>query len=76
MHYLAPILSFLMVFGMLRLLLKGAMASAVLDHPNQRSLHIRPIPRTGGLSVIWRFLAHFVVARVFVGLPGLHEKTV
>lgn len=114
MHYLAPILSFLMVFGLLRWLLKGAMAGAVLDHPNQRSLHTRPVPRTGGLammsgvlaawvaaqsswgwammpmllflvvvsflddvrglSVIWRFLAHFVAAGVLVGLyllPGL-----
>lgn len=108
MHYLAPILSFLMVFGILRWLLKGAMAGAVLDHPNLRSLHTRPIPRTGGLalmtgvlvagvavqsswgwavvpillfllaisflddlrglSVSWRFLAHFLAAGVFVGL--------
>lgn len=109
MHYLvAPIVPFLVVFGMLRWLLKGAMAAAVLDHPNQRSLHTRPIPRTGGLalmtgvlagwfvvqlswgwavmpillfllavsflddlrglSVVWRFLAHFVAAGVFVGL--------
>lgn len=114
MHYLAPVVSFLMVFGMLRWLLKGAMAGAVLDYPNHRSLHTRPIPRTGGLalmtgvlaawvvaqsswgwalmpillfllavsflddmrglSVIWRFLAHFVAAGLFVTfyiLPGL-----
>lgn len=109
MHYLAtPIVSFLVAFGMLRWLLKGAMAGAVLDHPNQRSLHAHPIPRTGGLalmagvlagwlvaqsswswvvmpillfllavsflddlrglSVVWRFLAHFVAAGVFVWL--------
>jgi len=99
---------------MLRWLLKGAMANAVLDHPNQRSLHIHPIPRTGGLALmagafagwvaaplssgwamvlmllfllavsflddmrglsgIWRFLAHFLAAGMFVTvylLPNL-----
>lgn len=107
MYYLAaPMVSFFVVFGMLLWLLKGAMAGAVLDHPNQRSLHAHPIPRTGGLalmsgvlagwfvaqsswgwalmpillfllavsflddlrglSVVWRFLAHFVAAGVFV----------
>jgi UDP-N-acetylmuramyl pentapeptide phosphotransferase/UDP-N-acetylglucosamine-1-phosphate transferase len=115
MYYLAaPMVSFFVVFGMLCWLLKGAMAGAVLDHPNQRSLHTLPRPRTGGLamitgvlaawlaaqsswgwvmmsmvfflsavsflddvrglSVIWRFLAHFVAAGMFVAdyiLPGL-----
>lgn len=109
MYYLAtPIVSFFVAFGMLCWLLKGAMASAVLDHPNQRSLHTHPRPRTGGLammtgvlaawvaaqsswgwvmmsmlfflsavsflddvrglSVIWRFLAHFVAAGVFAAV--------
>lgn len=106
--------SFFVAFGMLHWLLKGAMAGAVLDHPNQRSLHACPLPRTGGLammvgvltgwvaaqlswgwavmpvlifllavsfwddvrglSVIWRFLAHFLAAWMLVALyvlPGL-----
>lgn len=93
---------------MLLWLLKGALADMVLDHPNQRSLHSRPTPRTGGvammagilagwvaiqsswgwaalpmllflaavsflddlrnLSIVWRFLAHFAAAGVFVAL--------
>jgi UDP-N-acetylmuramyl pentapeptide phosphotransferase/UDP-N-acetylglucosamine-1-phosphate transferase len=109
MYYLVtPMVSFFMAFGMLCWLLKGAMASVVLDHPNQRSLHTHPRPRTGGLaimtgvlaawvatqsswgwvmmsmlfflsavsflddvrglSVIWRFLAHFVAAGVFAAV--------
>lgn len=89
------------------------MAGAVLDHPNQRSLHTHPRPRTGGLamitgvlaawvaaqsswgwvmmsmvfflsavsflddvrglSVIWRFLAHFVAAGMFVAVYVLPD---
>jgi len=114
MYYLAaPMVSFFVAFGMLCWLLKGVMAGAVLDHPNQRSLHSHPRPRTGGLalitgvlaawvaaqspwgwamlsmlllvvvsflddvrglSVIWRFLAHFVAAGIFAAvyiLPDL-----
>lgn len=109
-----PMMSFLVSVGMLRWLLNGAIANVVLDHPNHRSLHVRPIPRTGGLalmagvlvawfatqsfwglamlpmllllwtvsflddvrglSIIWRFLAHFVAAGAFVAFyvsPGL-----
>ncbi len=114
MYYLAtPMVSFFVTFGMLFWLLKGAMAGAVLDHPNQRSLHTHPRPRTGGLammtgvlaawaaaqtswgwammsmlfflsavsflddvrglSVIWRFLAHFVAAGMFVAVYVLPE---
>lgn len=114
MYYLAiPMLSFFVTFVMLCWLLKGAMAGAVLDHPNQRSLHTHPRPRTGGLammtgvlaawvvaqtswswammsmlfflsavsflddvrglSVIWRFLAHFVAAGMFVAVYVLPD---
>lgn len=113
-QYVAPLVSFVVAFSVLLVLLRGRLAEMVLDHPNQRSLHSCPIPRTGGLalmvgalagwvvvqsawgwavmpmllfllvvsflddlrslSVVWRFLAHFLVAVVFVGLyflPGL-----
>jgi len=36
----------------------------VLDHPNERSLHSRPTPRTGGVAI-------FVALSVAVGLCGL-----
>jgi len=36
----------------------------VLDHPNERSLHSRPTPRTGGVAI-------FVALSVAVGLWGL-----
>ncbi len=34
------------------LLSRGRAARIALDHPNQRSLHTAPIPRTGGLGVV------------------------
>lgn len=108
MYYLvAPLVSFLVAFGMLHGLLRSAVAGAVLDYPNQRSLHTLATPRTGGLalmagilagwfaaqaswswvvvlmfflsavsflddlrglSIVWRFFAHFVAAVVLVKL--------
>lgn len=110
---LALLLSFVSTFVVLLMLLKSGWAGFVMDHPNARSLHESPVPRTGGLalmagvlagagvlqlqfwpvltiacallvisfwddvrglSVIWRFLAHFLAAGLFVAfymLPGL-----
>lgn len=45
------ILSFAVAYVLLRLLL-GRFARFALDHPNERSLHEQPVPRTGGLAVL------------------------
>ena len=45
------ILSFVVAFVALRLLI-GPFARFALDHPNERSLHERPVPRTGGIAVL------------------------
>lgn len=39
----------------------------LLDHPNERSLHATPVPRTGGLAVCAALLTAWVAHRV---LPG------
>lgn len=68
MHYLAaPTVSFLMVYGVLHWLLKSALVHAVLDHPNSRSLHTRPIPRMGGLVLMFGVLAGGFVAQSLQG---------
>jgi UDP-N-acetylmuramyl pentapeptide phosphotransferase/UDP-N-acetylglucosamine-1-phosphate transferase len=52
---------------------------SVLDYPNDRSLHHRPTPRTGGLAIVSAFLAAvvvLVVLRVLRGdaaMPGLRS---
>jgi len=33
----------------------------ILDHPNERSLHSRPTPRTGGVAILVAVLAGFVL---------------
>jgi UDP-N-acetylmuramyl pentapeptide phosphotransferase/UDP-N-acetylglucosamine-1-phosphate transferase len=45
------ILSFAVAFAALRLLV-GPLARLALDQPNERSLHERPVPRTGGIAVL------------------------
>jgi UDP-N-acetylmuramyl pentapeptide phosphotransferase/UDP-N-acetylglucosamine-1-phosphate transferase len=45
------ILSFVVAFVALRVILRR-FARHALDHPNERSLHERPVPRTGGIAVI------------------------
>ena len=49
---LAPALAFALSFALLRLLLSPSAQRWFLDHPNQRSLHASPIPRTGGLAIV------------------------
>ncbi|MBC7782020.1 MAG: glycosyltransferase family 4 protein [Proteobacteria bacterium] len=53
----APLLALLTSALILCLLLGPARARLPLDRPNERSLHHRPVPRTGGLAVVAGILA-------------------
>jgi UDP-N-acetylmuramyl pentapeptide phosphotransferase/UDP-N-acetylglucosamine-1-phosphate transferase len=53
----APALALVLALAVLRLLLLPATQRWFLDHPNPRSLHASPIPRTGGVAVIFGALA-------------------
>ena len=44
-------LSFLVAFALVRVLL-SRFARFALDRPNERSLHERPVPRTGGIALL------------------------
>jgi UDP-N-acetylmuramyl pentapeptide phosphotransferase/UDP-N-acetylglucosamine-1-phosphate transferase len=48
--YIAPAVSFAVTWIAVLLLLRR-FSDRVLDHPNDRSLHQRPVPRTGGIGV-------------------------
>ena len=48
--YGVPAASFIVTWLAVRLLLRQ-FSDRVLDHPNERSLHHRPVPRTGGIGV-------------------------
>ncbi|MBK5937931.1 glycosyl transferase [Halochromatium roseum] len=43
----------------------------VLDHPNERSLHARPVPRTGGLALLGGLFCGLVLALLFSLIPLL-----
>jgi UDP-N-acetylmuramyl pentapeptide phosphotransferase/UDP-N-acetylglucosamine-1-phosphate transferase len=57
--------AFIVTLVSLRLLLSKFGRKLVLDRPNERSLHERPVPRTGGLAIIAG-----VAAGCLVGQPG------
>jgi UDP-N-acetylmuramyl pentapeptide phosphotransferase/UDP-N-acetylglucosamine-1-phosphate transferase len=44
-------LVFVSALGLTKLLCSPALTLAFLDHPNERSLHAAPLPRTGGLAL-------------------------
>jgi UDP-N-acetylmuramyl pentapeptide phosphotransferase/UDP-N-acetylglucosamine-1-phosphate transferase len=54
--------AFLLAVAIVRLLASDRLARLVLDIPNERSLHDRPIPRTGGIGLM------LAAALVWVGL--------
>lgn len=60
---ISALLTALLVRGRPRLL-------HVLDHPNERSLHERPVPRTGGIALLGG-----LAAGLFVGLSFLQLAT-
>lgn len=51
MPALPALLAFAVAFACLRLLL-SRFGTLALDQPNERSLHDRPVPRTGGIAVL------------------------
>lgn len=51
MPALAPLAAFVVALATARLLVTPAGRRVALDRPNERSLHERPVPRTGGLAI-------------------------
>jgi len=55
-------LVFLAANGLTRLLCSPASRLYLLDHPNERSLHAAPLPRTGGLAIFGSLLLGILVS--------------
>ena len=64
----APFLAGIVSIATMRLLLRNR--SLPLDEPNERSLHVVPVPRTGGLAI-----AAGVLADVGVDRPAAQRFT-
>ncbi|MDX2159328.1 MAG: glycosyltransferase family 4 protein [Hyphomicrobiaceae bacterium] len=62
----AGAVTFMLALGLVRALWSEQLASLVLDVPNDRSLHVRPVPRTGGVGIM---LAVAMVVLLFAGGP-------
>ena len=63
---LAPVAALLVALLAARLLLTSAGRRIALDTPNERSLHARPVPRTGGIAI-----AAGIAAALALAQPGL-----
>lgn len=61
--------TFVAALILVRLLAGRHLAHLVLDVPNDRSLHDRPIPRTGGIGLM-------IAAAVALGLLGAEPRTI
>jgi len=57
LSWLPVLVAFFVALLTLVLLLRGTVLRSVVDHPNARSLHAIPIPRTGGLGLMAGVLA-------------------
>ena len=51
MHYLPALAAFVVSLACLGILLSPIGRRLMLDRPNQRSLHERPVPRSGGIAI-------------------------
>lgn len=71
-HLLVGLTVFLTAAWASRNLSLSASRLQLLDHPNERSLHAVPIPRTGGLAILLSFAIGLLVEAVLslVGLTG------
>ena len=58
-----PLVSFVVTWMVLTIVLR-TWSDKILDHPNERSLHQRPVPRMGGIGV---------VAGIAVGVPFVSQ---
>jgi UDP-GlcNAc:undecaprenyl-phosphate/decaprenyl-phosphate GlcNAc-1-phosphate transferase len=59
---LSALVAFAVSAGLLRFLLSRRVAAWFLDHPNERSLHVAPVPRTGGLGIMAGVISGLLLA--------------
>jgi UDP-N-acetylmuramyl pentapeptide phosphotransferase/UDP-N-acetylglucosamine-1-phosphate transferase len=64
----APLTAFAAALFAVGWLARGRLSTLVLDHPNPRSLHEAPIPRTGGLGLLAG--AGLAIGIIAPGLPA------
>lgn len=68
--FVPPLLALVASCVLVALLVHSRAATFALDHPNQRSLHVTPTPRTGGLGIIAGVAAAWAYAQPAID-PGV-----
>lgn len=61
MNYMPPIIAFLIVVSVVTIILRSKFGNAVQDVPNERSLHSKPVPRTGGIALMAGVLSSWML---------------
>jgi UDP-GlcNAc:undecaprenyl-phosphate/decaprenyl-phosphate GlcNAc-1-phosphate transferase len=67
----APLLAFGVSLALAFFLTRGRAAKLALDRPNERSLHVIPVPRTGGIAILAATLAAWTTFRAAPAAPVL-----
>ena len=70
---LAACMAFIVALLVTRLICDPASRLHILDHPNERSLHTRPVPRTGGVAILAGIVAGVLL---LYGIADLSMSTV
>lgn len=68
MVLIAPALAFLLSWWLTRLARRYALYRGMIDRPNDRSSHVVPTPRGGGVAIVLVFLCLSLGLRYFEGL--------
>jgi UDP-N-acetylmuramyl pentapeptide phosphotransferase/UDP-N-acetylglucosamine-1-phosphate transferase len=55
--YLVPVFGAALAYALIAWMLGPRAIALPLDEPNERSLHVRPVPRTGGIAIVTALLA-------------------
>ncbi|MBA4142759.1 MAG: glycosyltransferase family 4 protein [Nitrosospira sp.] len=63
-----PLLAFIVTLALTKWLIKSKIFE-VLDYPNLRSLHTKPIPRTGGLALVLGILVSWTILPTALAAP-------
>jgi UDP-N-acetylmuramyl pentapeptide phosphotransferase/UDP-N-acetylglucosamine-1-phosphate transferase len=65
-----PLIAFMVAVGLVWRFCNPASRLHILDHPNERSLHTRPVPRSGGIAVLSGIVVGGIVVSVLYPTDG------
>lgn len=82
MNFLFPVIALVVTIATTAFILHSRFSTSIQDVPNERSLHIRPVPRTGGIALIvgiftaWSLQGGMLIWWLLVPLCGLFAVSI